>query len=440
MDRRKILCTAILTPLLVALLLISWFHGANDAPPAGEPIREHPPEDLTPKPIIAGYFVNWGIYDRQHNVVDLEPKKLSHVLYAFANLDEEGNIALSDDWADKDILFDAERTVDHRKELWRENDHDLHGNLRQLYLLKQKYRHLKVSLSVGGWSGSHNFTKVANDPRKRSRFAESAVNHVRNLGLDGIDIDWEFPKDDADAKGYVQLLREVRLALDEYQERVGQSGDPAFLVSVAMPTGPEQMKVLRLQSMEPYVDIFYLMAYDLAGAWDEKTGHQASLYGNNGLNVDQAVKHFLKAAIPPQKIVMGIPAYGRGYLNTDGPDAPFDGVPEGTWEKGSYDYKALPRSGAEEHYDSAMVSSWSYDPKTHEYITYDSPDVVREKCNYIQSLGLGGAMFWELSADIKGEQPRSLVHTVYTSFESKIDQTPNHVHYPESQYDIVKGH
>ncbi|KAG0171146.1 hypothetical protein DFQ28_008653 [Apophysomyces sp. BC1034] len=436
MERRTILVASLLSPLLVLLLLAGWFNRTDDTAITGPAVPDHPAENV--KPIIAGYFVNWGIYDRKHNVVDLEAEKMSHVLYAFANLDEEGNIFLSDEWADKDILFDADRTVNHQQELWRENDKDLHGNFRQLYLLKQKYRHLKVSLSVGGWSWSTHFPAVASDPQKRLRFAESAVNHVRNLGLDGIDIDWEFPKNDADATAYVELLKQVRSALDEYQQRVGQENDPGLLVSVAMPTGAEQTRVLKLRQMEPYVDIFYLMAYDLAGAWDKETGHQAPLYSNDSLNVDQAVRHFLRADIPSHKIVMGIPVYGRGYANTDGPDASFSGVPDGSWEKGSYDYKALPQPGAEEHYDPATVASWSYNAETREYVTYDSPEVAREKCNYIQSLGLGGAMFWELSADIKGDHPRSLLHTVYTSFGGQVDQTSNHVHYPESQYDTIK--
>lgn len=324
--------------------------------------------------------------------------------------------------------------MDGVQDIWKENDQDLHGNFKQLSLLKNKYRHVKVSLSIGGYSWSSNFSAIASNVETRATFTKTALSHLENLGLDGIDIDWEFPKDATDAENYVLMLRELRIALDEYQLKYDPTDDP-FLLSVAMPCGPENYNILKLSEMSEYVDIFYLMAYDFAGDWDKKTGHQSNLFGGS-LNVNQAVTDFEKAGVPSKKLVMGLPMYGRGFSNTIAKTgSSYRGVPDGSWDKGSFDYKDLPRNGATEYLDEEIGASWSYDENTREFITYDSPAVIQLKCDYIKERQLGGAMFWELSADNTNE--RSLLDTVYQSIGSRLNSDDNHLIYPLSSFDNI---
>ncbi|KAI8980998.1 chitinase [Pilobolus umbonatus] len=430
-NTRNIIITLFLIPVITILLFIGWFQQSTP-----HTTLEHTNFTQTPDEsyIIAGYFINWGIYDRDFNVVDLKATKMSHVLYAFANVNKDGTVVLGDPWADTDIKFTPEKTVDGVQDGWKENDEDLHGNFKQLALLKQANRHLKVSLSIGGWSWSTHFSQIAAHPDTRSQFVTTAIDHLTHLGLDGIDIDWEFPKDKKDAENYVLLLKEIREALDLYQQRYDPTDEP-FLLSVAMPTGPENYKILPLHKIREYVDIFYLMAYDFAGDWDDVTGHQSALYGG-ALNVDQAVMDFIAAGVPPKKIVVGLPLYGRGFSHTQNKTgSSYKGVPDGSWEKGSYDYKDLPMEDAIEYYDSERVASWSYNTRTNEFVTYDTPTVVRKKCEYITDKQLGGAMFWELSAD---STTRSLVDTVYASLGSNLNKDTNHIKFPLSRYHILQ--
>ncbi|KAI8080202.1 chitinase [Gilbertella persicaria] len=425
---------AVLTPIVVILLTIGWYQQAIEH--SNIPENTLPVDQPSETYIIAGYFVNWGIYERKHYVVDLQAKKLSHILYAFANVNTDGSVILGDPWADTDIKFQKDKTVDGVLDPWKENDKDLHGNLKQFSLLKQQNRHLKVSLSIGGYSWSGNFSTLAAIPESRAMFTKTAISHLQNLGLDGIDIDWEFPKNAKDSENYVLLLKDLRAALDEYQAKVDPTKEP-FLLSVAMPCGPENYRILKLGEMAKYVDIFYLMAYDFAGEWDELTGHQSNLYGGP-LNVDQAVRDYEKAGVPSKKLVMGMPAYGRGFSNTASkPGSTYKGVPDGSWDRGSFDYKDLPREGAKEYIDEEKIASWSYSKKTREFITYDTPAVVKAKCDYIKERQLGGAMFWELSADINGDDPRSLVHTAYQSLGDRLNDTPNHILFPLSHYNNI---
>ncbi|KAI8969124.1 chitinase [Mycotypha africana] len=389
--------------------------------------------------IIAGYFANWKIYERKYNVTDLalQAEKLTHILYAFAKIEENGQVVLSDAWADVEQPLPADLAINGVDDVADQGE-NVHGNFKQLYLLKQKYRHLKISLSVGGASWSTNFAAIAADPAKRQTFVQSAVKLVADVGLDGLDIDWEFPNDDNEAASYVQLLAEARAALDAYQQQCQQVDQPRFLLSVAVPCGPDNYRKLRLSEMQQYVDIFYLMAYDYAGSWDNVCGHQAACY-NCPLNTNQAVNDYLAAGVPSQKLVVGLPMYGRGFSNTDGPQCAYQGVPQGTWEAGLFDYNCLPKPGATEYTDMEKLASWSYDPNLREFITYDTPEVISAKCNYIKQNNLGGAMFWELSADRHPEDPRNLVNAVYNVLGDQTDTVSNHLQYPYSRYENVRS-
>ncbi|KAI9366305.1 chitinase [Pilaira anomala] len=422
---------AILAPIIVILLTIGWYQQTMNQLPNLNDNDKNKDSSF----VIAGYFINWGIYDREFNVVDLQAEKLSHVLYAFANVNQDGTIVLGDPWADTDIKLSKDKTIDGVQDPWKEEDHDLHGNFKQLALLKNKYRHLKVSLSIGGYSWSSNFSMIAADPESRAKFTETALSHLQQLGLDGIDIDWEFPETKEDAKNYVLLLQEMRMALDQYQKEYYKKQDEPFLLSVAMPCGPQNYRLLQLREMAEYVDLFYLMAYDFAGEWESKTGHQSNLYGGS-LSVDQAVTDYENAGVPSKKIVMGLPMYGRGFSDTKSkPGSSYHGVPDGSWDKGSFDYKDLPTEGSKEFLDKEKGASWSYNEDAREFVTYDTPAVAQLKSDYVKERQLGGVMFWELSADGNGE--RSLLEIVYQSLGSQLNSLYNHLSYPLSPYNNI---
>src|ERR1700732_3962885 len=115
------------------------------------------------------------------------------------------------------------------------------------------------------------------------------------------------------------------------------------------------------------------------------------------MNANEAITWYIQRGVARDKIILGIPLYGRSFLNTTGPGTPFGGVGAGSWEAGVYDYRALPLPGSNMFRDEQAIASWSYDYSKKEMVSFDSEEVGKWKGEWIEKEGLGGAMYWELS-------------------------------------------
>ena len=315
----------------------------------------------------------------------------------------------------------------------------LHGCLEQLYILKKQNRNLKVLLSIGGATYSSNFAQPASTPSGRSKFASSTVSLVQELGLDGIDINWENIDGDIQAENFVSLLQEVRNALDASSASLIPRYN--FTLTAACPAGPSSYEVLQLHEMDQYIDFWNLMAYDYAGPWSTVTSHQANLFFTDAestpFSTQSAVEYYLSQGIPASKIVLGMPVYGRAFDHSKGIGTPFSGVRKGTWEAGIYDFKELPLPGAVETFDNKSGASYSYDSTNEELISYDTVEAARRKAAWIQQLGLGGGMWWEASADERGDN--SLIQNVVAALggDPNLQNSSNLLHYPNSTYENI---
>lgn len=380
----------------------------------------------------AVYFTNWGIYGRDYQPADLPASQISHVLYSFMNIRADGTIYSGDTYADLEKHYPDDS--------WNDVGNNAYGCVKQLYKLKQANRNLKTMLSIGGWTWSTNFPAAAATAATRKTFAQSAVGFLKDWGFDGIDIDWEYPADDTEGSNMVLLLQAIRDELDAYAAKFADGHH--FELSIAAPAGQANYKWLKMADLGKVLDHVNLMAYDFAGSWSSFSGHDANIFPNPGnsnatpFNTDDAVKAYINGGVPAEKIVLGMPIYGRSFQQTDGIGKAYNGIGQGSWEAGIWDYKVLPKAGATVEYDDVAKGYYSYDSATKELISFDTPAMIKTKVSYLQGLGLGGSMFWEASADKTGED--SLIGTSFNALGG-LDSTQNFLSYPNSQYDNIKS-
>ncbi|KAJ6567740.1 glycosyl hydrolases family 18-domain-containing protein [Mycena vulgaris] len=387
--------------------------------------------------VSMAYFTNWGIYASNFQPTDIVVSTLTHILYSFADVDAStGAISLTDSYADSEKHFPTDS--------WSETGNNLYGCLKQLYLLKLANRKLKVLLSVGGWTYSQagHFGFVTN-AASRATFVANAVQLIEDYGFDGLDLDFEYPATAQEGQGFADLYTALRTAFDAlaakkrdttpYQLSAAVAAGPANYASLVIPQMDKGASILRLA-----LNFWNLMAYDYAGSWLTFADNQANLYGGTrtGVNTDAAIKHFVSSGATASKITMGIPLYGRAFEQTAGLGQSYNGIGPGTTEVGIYSYKALPRAGAQIVQNTTDVTSYSYDSSSKELVSYDTPAIVKLKTQYINSNGLAGSMFWELSTDKLGAD--SLI-SVSAGGLGPLDQIKNHISFPNSKWDNIKN-
>lgn len=343
--------------------------------------------------------------------------RITHLMYAFANPSATG-CAVSDPQADYEKPYDAADSVDGKAD--RAEPQTVRGNFGQLLKLKAAYPRLKVLISLGGWTLSSHFSEAAASAASRQAFVASCIglfikgnlgNGMSIAGLfDGIDVDWEYPGacgntcafSPADPRNFTLLLAEFRRQLDNLDKR--------YLLTIAAPAGREDYSLLELNAIHPYIDYINLMAYDLHGAWEKVTNHHAALYANPAepadtanRTVDRAVTDYLAAGVPPRKLVLGVPFYGRGWKgvpNTNnGLYQPAAGPAKASDEPGIEAFRALEDLGYPAFRDPQAQAFWVYSASAGVFWSYDDPASLLNKTNYIKHKGLAGAMSWELSND-----------------------------------------
>ncbi|HWE36082.1 MAG TPA: glycoside hydrolase family 18 protein, partial [Isosphaeraceae bacterium] len=340
-------------------------------------------------PRVVGYYASWtDRAPRNYHVADIPAERLTHVNYAFALIDPEGRIVLDDPRSDGED-----------------------GILAGLRELKKKHPHLKALVSVGGWGGSARFSDVALTVASRRRFADSCVEFMANHDLDGVDIDWEFPvtggargnaKRPEDRANFTKLLATLRDALDAHTLIDRRT----HLLTIAAPAGAPTSDHMELKAIGAILDWVNLMDYDFAGGWSRAAGFHAALAGDRGMTVEASVRHYVEAGVPRDKLVVGVPFYGKGWVVADTKDDGLNQPPAKNPPKGfspGFDvaYRDIPAKlpGASRHWSAKAKAPYLFDPARKIFFGYDDPESLRLKAEYAREHNLGGLMIWELSQD-----------------------------------------
>lgn len=265
------------------------------------------------------YYADWSIYTGQRNFYPshIDANLISHLIFAYLDMDSNGDLILLDEFADFQIV-----TLPEFEDKIKFGE-PYGGVLGAIAILKVKYPHLKIGVSVGGITSFEIFSEVAKDNVKRQNFAKSIAKFINHLGYDFVDIG--FPKslkeeDSNYAENFILLLKEVRNELNAFEKN-----GIRYELSITMPIAPIMMDKIQFDKALPFVNFTNMMTYDLNGEWNSYTGHHTPLYTNEaynletmpgaGLSVDSFIRYLENkygSTIDMTKIVIGGAPYTRG--------------------------------------------------------------------------------------------------------------------------------
>lgn len=306
--------------------------------------------DSPPKVVIA-YVTSWS------NIMP-NPALITHINYAFGHVNDTFN----------GVRIDNEE------------------RLKQIAALKKQKSELKVLLSIGGW-GSGRFSEMAANEQNRLAFAKDCQRIVQEFDLDGIDIDWEYPTSSAanissspdDTNNFTLLMRDIRHAI----------GKSKLLTMASVASA----RFVNFRSILNDIDFVNIMSYDM----DNAPRHHSALYEasiSGELTCNDAVKAHIDSGVPAERLVLGMPFYGRGgklLSNRDFRDINLNGEYTEHWN----DTAKVPYLTNK---DGIMV------------LGFDNIRSLSIKCEYILEKGLLGGMYWEYAGD---NDDADLARTVY---------------------------
>ena len=307
-------------------------------------------------------------YIFRFNEEPLDPTYITHINYAFGHVND---------------CFNGVRM----------NSDD---DLRRVVSLKELKPDLKVLVSIGGW-GSGRFSEMAAEEYLRKAFAVDCKRVIDQFGLDGIDLDWEYPTQSAggmisfspdDTENFTLLLRDIRKEI----------GNDKLLTLASSNSG----RYVDWKTAEPYLDLINIMSYDLENKGFQDRGepvlHHSGLYRSQYTyrqTVEEGVNNHLEAGIPPHKLVLGIAFASKGLVR---------GVRYDNLDENADDYTI--------QWDDIAKAAWLSDKEGNYIQTYEDPRAIAFKCEYLHSKGLRGAMYWQYTSDVKGDLRKAVYEGV----------------------------
>jgi chitinase len=334
----------------------------------------------TKKKIIVGYVPG---FRSNLDQLSIDANKLTHINYAFVNVQDSM--------------------------AWLTNIETDTVNFRILNELKKVNPDLKILISIGGWSWSGNFSDAVLTRSSRKKFAKTAVDIVANYDLDGIDIDWEYPGQRGnnnvfrpeDKQNYTLMFKEIRKELDKLSKRTGKYYD----LTTAVGANYRYIENTEMDKAAKYLDYVNLMTYDFYTSGDT-AGHHSNLYPPEDYEKDASAhktfKEFVKAGVPAEKLVMGIPFYGRSWKMKSADKHGINMPVEERARGGGYTYikdSLVNQKGFVRYWDENAKAPYLFNTETNQLVVYDDEESAKLKCEYVLDNNMGGIMFWQYASD-----------------------------------------
>ncbi|XP_074559697.1 nod factor hydrolase protein 1-like [Curcuma longa] len=260
---------------------------------------------------------------------------------------------------------------------------------------------VKALISIGG--DPSIFADLADDPANRKAFIVSTIGVAKKFGLDGFDLDWEFPNTKKEMDNFGLLVTDWRNSMGKvltltaavwFKPKVGPKDKPLHQYPVT--------------NMVKALNWINVMAYDLPGSdYSKATMLHAALHDptGNGVSAEEGVVEWMTAGMPAAKIVLGMPLYARTWLLTDlklhEVGAPTKGFGPGPTPPGELSYSKVVQFNRNNNaiavHDEAWGEAYSYAGTT--WLGYDDEWTVVRKVEYARSKKIAGYFFWPIDKD-----------------------------------------
>ena len=347
-----------------------------------KPVKETPAEPPQKNKVIVGYVPGFrGELDEK----TIDGTKLTHINYAFVDV--------------KDSLA------------WLTNIETDTVNFRRLNYLKKDNRDLKILISIGGWSWSENFSDAVLTPSSREKFARSGAKIVADYDLDGIDIDWEYPglkgEDNVfraeDKENFTLMFEAIRKELDALAVTTGKK----YQVTTALPCFDRLFEVTNMGEAAKYLDFINVMAYDYYVAGDT-VGHHSNLYPSENYekenSVERAYNQYTKFGAPAEKLVLGVPFYGRSWIMKSDDNKGILRPQQQVLRGGGFTFikdSLLTNPDFVRYWDEKAQAPYLFNATNNQLVVYDDEQSVKLKCEYVMEKNMAGIMFWQYASDPK---------------------------------------
>ncbi|UPK93523.1 hypothetical protein LCI18_004458 [Fusarium solani-melongenae] len=342
---------------------------------------------------VVGYYEGWskGRVCNKFMPEQIPLGVYTHLNYAFATIDPE--------------TFQVRLASSTEKDIYE-----------RLTMLKERDPDLKVLIAIGGWTFNDpgptetTFSDIARSESNQKAFIKSLVSFLSTYNFDGIDLDWEYPKAkdrsgrDEDFETFPKFLANIKSAL----KSTGRDE-----LSITLPASYWYLQNFDLGKIEPHVDFFNIMSYDLHGTWD-KGNEWVGPYLNAHTNlteIKEAMNLLWRNKVSPDKVVLGTGFYGRAFTAT----SPNCLEPGCTYESGAPRQKCsneisvmlnseimevINRTNASPKLDKeAAVKILTFD--SNNWVAYDDEETLKMKADFAREQCLSGLMVWAVSHDVE---------------------------------------
>ena len=357
---------------LLVLLVLLVPAACERIEPEPEPEPEIDPEIVEPdvalNPRIEGRHAT--AYVTYYGSLTPDPEVMTHINYAFAELYV------------RDGVYQGFK---------------VQGNLsrfEQIASLKNQNPDLKICLSFSHTVANNDnkqdggFSAMCKSEAGRRAFAEDCLAFLKKYNLDGVDLDWEFPglswsgaacDPSCDTDNYVLLVKQLRETLGT-SYTISYAGYCSDKTSVS-----GGYRYVDIKGMDPYVDYVNIMAYDL----DEAPHHHSALNDTRAYkDCNRAVNAYLTAGVSPDKLVLGLPFYGRHSFSTSPTAISYKKI----LQLDRYQYR---RNQWDDKASCPFVATMG----GAFYCGYDNPRSIGLKGAWVREKGMLGLMYWEYDQD-----------------------------------------